>query len=94
MSNCGCGHSAGSGPFSEGQELVEFVYHAHGGGLRNAPIPSGGIGTTCQGCGAAFTLATFVGRCPECGGIHAIAPPRSNDPTAVQFAGIGFRIGA
>lgn len=92
MSQCGCGHPAGSGPYSEGRDLVEFVYHAHGGGLRNAPIPSGGIATVCQGCGESFTLETFVGSCPNCGGVHAIAPPRSSDPAAIQYAGPDFRI--
>jgi len=92
MSNCGCGHSAGSGPFSEGRDLVEFVYNAHGGGLRNAPIPNGGIETCCRGCGGAFTLATFVGQCPQCGGVHAIAPPRSQDPSAVQYAGPDYQL--
>ena len=92
MSNCGCGHSAGSGPFSEGRDLVEFVYNAHGGGLRDSSIPSGTINTTCQGCGAAFTLTTFVGKCPDCGGVHAIAPPRSSDPEAIQFAGVDYTL--
>ncbi len=92
MSNCGCGHPTGSGPYAEGRALVEFVCQAHGGGLRNAPIPNGGIDTTCQGCGAAFRLETFVGKCPACGGVHAIAPPRSNDPSAVQFAGVDFNL--
>ena len=63
MSECGCGHSSAGGPFSEGRELVEFVYNAHGGGLKDSPIPSGSIDTTCQGCGATFTLATFVDSC-------------------------------
>lgn len=92
MSECGCGHSSAGGPFSEGRELVEFVYNAHGGGLRDSPIPSGSIDTTCQGCGTIFTLATFVGRCPECSGVHAIAPPRSSDPAAIQFAGADFKL--
>ena len=92
MSDCGCGHTAGSGPFSEGRDLVEFVYNAHGGGLRDSPIPNGGIKTACQGCGNAFKLLTFVGKCPACAGVHAIAPPRSNDPAAVQFAGHNFQL--
>ena len=50
MGDCGsCG--SGAGPFAEGLELVEFVYNAHGGGLRDHPIPGGGLQTNCQGCG-------------------------------------------
>ena len=87
-SNCG----NGGGPFAEGRELVEFVYHAHGGQVRVQPIPGGGLKTTCQGCGAEFTLATFVGECPQCGGVHAVSPPRCSDPSNIQFAGEGFRL--
>ncbi|MCF6180248.1 MAG: hydrogenase maturation nickel metallochaperone HypA [Geopsychrobacter sp.] len=95
MSECACGgghHSGGGGPFSEGRELVDFVAQAHGGGLRDAPIPSGSLETQCQGCGASFTLQTFVGACPECGGIHAVAPPRSGDAANIQFAGAGYSL--
>lgn len=94
MHNCGCGtnHGSGGGPFAEGRELVEFVYQAHGGGLRNQPISGGGLATSCQGCGAAFTLSTFVGQCPVCNGVHAVAPPRSNDAANIQFAGEDFRL--
>lgn len=92
MANCGCGHDAGAGPFAEGRELVEFVAQAHGGSLRERPIPGGGLDTACQGCGAAFTLATFVNSCPACGGVHAVSPPRSNDPANIQFAGTDFRL--
>jgi len=94
MNNCGCGHAghAGGGPFSEGRELVEFVYQAHGGGLRNQPIAGGGLETACQGCGARFVLQTFVGRCPTCGGVHAVAPPRSDNPANIQFAGADFTL--
>ena len=56
MGNCGCGHSAGAGPFAEGRDLVEFVSHAHGGTLKNQSLPDGGLPTACQGCGTAFTL--------------------------------------
>lgn len=87
-SNCG----NGGGPFAEGRELVEFVAAAHGGQLRGQAIPGGGLSATCQGCGAAFTLATFVGACPGCGGVHAVSPPRSADPAAIQYAGDGFRL--
>jgi hypothetical protein len=91
MENCSCGHAAGAGPFAEGRELVEFVSQAHGGVLRSRPLPGGGLWTTCQGCGAPFTLATFVDSCPECGGVHAISPPRCKDPANIQFAGAGYR---
>lgn len=95
MHNCGCGHShhhGAGGPFAEGRELVEFVSQAHGGALRSRPIPGGGLATTCQGCGADFTLETHVGSCPECGGVHAVSPPRSNDAANIQYAGEGFRL--
>jgi hypothetical protein len=92
MGNCGCGHDAGQGPFAEGRDLVEFVARAHGGGLRNRPLPEGGLQTTCQGCGAPFTLTTFVGSCPGCGGVHAVSPPRCDDPANIQFAGSGYRL--
>lgn len=89
MGNCGsCGN--GAGPFAEGRDLVEFVYNAHGGGLRNKPIANGGLETECRGCGTAFTLATYVGKCPKCGGVHAVSPPRSTDPANIQFAGKGW----
>ncbi len=87
-SNCG----SGGGPFSEGRELVEFVANAHDGQLRVQAIPGGGLTSACQGCGAEFTLTTFVGACPQCGGVHAISPPRSADPTGIQFAGTDFRL--
>ncbi len=87
MSECSsCGNGTG-GPFSEGRELVEFVSKAHGGAVATAPIPNGGLKTHCHGCGAKFTLKTFVGKCPECGGVHAVSPPRSDDPSNIQFAG-------
>jgi len=95
MSNCACGggHHAGSGgPFSEGRELVDFVAQAHGGAKRDQPIPGGGLATNCQGCGAPFTLLTFVGTCAECGGVHAVAPPRSDDADNIQFAGEGYQL--
>lgn len=90
MGNCACGGSSGAGPYAEGKDLVEFVYHAHGGGLRAQPIPGGGLDTACQGCGSEFTLMTFVGSCPVCGGVHAISPPRVSEPGAIQFAGKDF----
>ncbi len=94
MGGCGSGHGEGSGPFAEGKALVEFVFNAHGGGLRNQPIPNGGLKTNCQGCNAAFTLTTFVGKCPECGGAHAVSPPRCEDASNIQFAGKGFELPA
>lgn len=91
MENCGsCG--TGAGPFSEGLELVEFVYKAHGGALRNASIPDGGLETKCQGCGNKFVLKTFVGTCPKCNGVHAVSPPRCDDPANIQFAGKGYTL--
>jgi hypothetical protein len=87
MSECGCGCSGGNGgPFSTGKELVEFVFHAHGGTVRDQEIQQGPIETVCQGCQTPFILGTYVGVCPECGGVHAVAPMC---PTAdkIQFAG-------
>lgn len=92
MGNCGCGNDRERGPFAEGRELVEFVSRAHGGSLRNQPLPAGGLTTTCQGCGATFTLVTFVGSCAACGGVHAVSPPRSDDAANIQFAGADFRL--
>ncbi len=91
MGNCSsCG--TGAGPMAEGQELVEFVYNAHGGALRQRPIPDGGLLTRCQGCGAEFRLTTFVGLCPACDGVHAVSPPRAGDAANIQFAGKDFRL--
>jgi len=93
MKNCGCGgHTAGAGPFAEGRELVDFVSRAHGGSLRNQSLPGGGLATTCQGCGTAFILATFVDSCPACSGVHAVSPPRASDPANIQYAGAGYTI--
>ena len=44
-----CGSCGGAGPFSVGRELVEFVYNAHGGAVRDQLIPNGGLPTKCQG---------------------------------------------
>ena len=91
MGNCGsC--SSGAGPFSEGRELVEFVFNAHDGAIKDTPVSNGGLKTKCQGCGEAFTLKTFVDRCPKCGGVHAVSPPRSEDPANIQFAGEGYKL--
>ena len=84
--NCGGGHAKGSGPFAEGRDLVEFVSQAHGGSVAIRPLPAP-LETVCQGCGDAFTLATFVGQCPACGGVHAVSPPRCQDAANIQFAG-------
>lgn len=91
MGSCSsCGTNAG--PFSEGRELVEFVYNAHGGGMRDQPLPGGGLDTVCQGCGAPFTLTTFVCVCSLCQGVHAVAPPRADDAANIQYAGDDFRL--
>ncbi len=89
-SNCG----SGGGPFAEGRDLVEFVSQVHGGQLRGQSIPGGGLPTACQGCGTPFTLATFVGACPRCGGVHAVSPPRCSDPGNIQYAGQGYPLPA
>lgn len=92
MSGCGCGCGGGSGsPYSKGRELVEFVCNAHGGTVRDQPIRSGPLTVLCQECGSSFLLATYVGKCTACGGVHAVAPMF---PTAenVQYAGKDFRL--
>ena len=90
MTGCGCSSGTG-GPFSKGRELVEFVYSAHGGTVRAQPIARGAVEIVCQGCDADFTLETYLGKCPQCGGVHAVAPM---NPVAenVQFAGVGFTL--
>ncbi len=91
MGSCdSCG--TGAGPFAEGKELVEFVYNAHGGAIKNQPIPNGGLDTKCQGCGEAFTLKKFVGKCPKCGGVHAVSPPRCDNAANIQFAGKDYKL--
>ena len=88
-----CSNNGGhTGPFAEGRELVEFVYQAHGGGLRDQSVPNNGLDAICQGCGAEFTLATFVGKCPACGGVHAVSPPRADDAANIQFAGKDYQL--
>jgi len=90
--NCGSADKHGSGgPFTTGRELVEFVYNAHEGAIRDKLIEGGGYETVCQGCGAAFTMKTHVDRCPECGGVHAIAPIHKS-AEHIQFAGKGVVI--
>jgi hypothetical protein len=91
MGECGsC--SSGAGPFSEGKELVEFVYGAHDGAIKDMPIPNGGLSAKCQGCGESFMLTKFVGKCPKCGGVHAVSPPRSEDASNIQFAGADYKL--
>lgn len=90
MCDCGSHNTPGTGPFASGRELVEFVLAAHGGAVATSSLPSGGMQTTCQGCGASFLQATFVQTCPKCGGVHAVSPPRATDPNAIQFAGAGY----
>ena len=92
MGNCGCGHAVGDGPYAEGRDLVEFVSRAHGGALIERLLPGGGLAPVCQGCGALFTLATFVASCPVCGGVHAVSPPRCDDAANIQFAGADYRL--
>lgn len=92
MGSCGSCGTGGGGPFSEGRELVEFVFNAHGGGVKDQPIPNGGLKTKCQGCGEPFTLMTFVGKCPKCGGAHAVSPPRCEDQANIQFAGVDYKL--
>lgn len=87
---CDCESAAhGGGPFSSGRALVEFVLAAHGGEVAAASLPSP-LRVSCQGCGKSFLLQKFVQACPACGGVHAISPPRVDDPAAVQFAGQDF----
>jgi len=89
----GCVHCGGNAnPFSKGRELVEFVYSAHDGAVRDQLIPNGGLETNCQGCGSGFTLMTFVGECPECAGVHAVSPPQCHDAANIQFAGKDFKL--
>jgi len=92
MGTCNSCESGGAGPFSKGRELVEFVYNAHDGAIRNMPIAGGPLHTKCQGCGEPFVLETYVGKCPKCGGVHAVSPPLSNDPSNIQFAGVGYKL--
>ncbi len=94
MGECGSGCGSGGGPFAEGRELVEFVCNAHGGGVKDQPLPGGGLETKCQGCGEPFTLRTFAGQCPTCGGVHAVSPPRCDDAANIQYAGADFKLQA
>ena len=89
MCDCGSG-GPGAGPYATGRALVEFVLAAHGGEVAVSALPNGGLRLNCHGCGKEFVLGTFVQSCPECGGVHAVSPPRANDAAAVQFAGTDF----
>ncbi len=92
MSECGCGNENGTGgPFSKGRDLVEFVFQAHGGSVRDQKIMQGPLQAVCQGCNKSFILDTYLGQCPECGGVHAVAPMC---PTAenIQFAGSDYKL--
>lgn len=89
---CCSNNGSGAGPFAEGLELVEFVCRAHGGSLRQQMIPAGGLSAVCQGCGAQFSMLTFVANCPACGGVHAVSPPRSDSAANIQFAGKGYQL--
>ncbi len=92
MSGCGCGSESGTGgPFSMGKELVEFVFNAHGGTVRDQKIMQGPLETVCQGCNAPFILETYLGKCPKCGGVHAVAPI-SPTPENIQYAGDDYRL--
>lgn len=92
MAGCGCGSDGGgAGPFSTGKDLIEFVYNAHGGAVRDQPLSQGPLNIVCQGCEAAFTLETYIGKCPECGGVHAVTPMNPN-VESVQFAGAGYSL--
>jgi hypothetical protein len=90
MCECGSSRTPGVGPFASGRALVEFVLNAHGGSVALSTLPNGGLENNCQGCGKLFILETFVQRCPTCGGVHAVSPPRATDPAAIQFAGTDF----
>lgn len=92
MSDCGSCSPSSAGPFSEGRELVEFVCNAHGGAVRNQSIPNGGLKTKCRSCEGEFVLSTFVGKCPRCGGVHAVSPPRCDNEENIQFAGKDFQL--
>lgn len=89
MCECGATRTPGAGPFALGRELVEFVLKAHGGSVAVSALPAS-LEHVCQGCGTLFVLDTFVQSCPHCGGVHAVSPPRANDPAAIQFAGPDF----
>lgn len=92
MCDCGSTEMPGIGPYATGRALVEFVLGAHGGAVAVSELPNSGLELTCGGCGKHFVLKTFVQSCPACGGVHAVSPPRANDPTAIQFAGVDFAL--
>ncbi len=61
--------------------------------MLDQEISAGPLEVICQGCDTAFTLATYVGSCPHCGGVHGVAPMH---PSAgnVQFASKGCWMGS
>ena len=79
MCDCGSTTTQGMGPYATGRALVEFVLRAHGGTVPS-PLPNGGLRHDCQKCGQSFVLKMFVKKCLVCGGVHAISPPRADDP--------------
>lgn len=89
MCDCGSSRAPGTGPFASGRALVEFVMNAHGGSVAVSALPNS-LEHNCQGCGKIFVQETFVQRCPACGGVHAVSPPRATDASAIQFAGVDF----
>lgn len=92
MSGCGCGcSSSAGGPFSKGKDLVDFVFHAHGGAVRDQKIMQGPLEAVCQGCNSPFLLETYLGQCPSCGGVHAVAP-MSPTVDKIQYAGKDYRL--
>lgn len=92
MCDCGSAGTPGMGPYATGRALVEFVLGAHGGAVAVSDLPNNGLELNCGGCGKQFVLKTFVQSCPQCGGVHAVSPPRANDPAAIQFAGADFAL--
>lgn len=92
MSDCSSCADVKGGPLSEGRELVEFVLNAHGGAIAKAEIPNGPLEAKCGGCGEPFSMRTFVEQCPACAGVHAVSPPRSDDPANIQFAGKDYKL--
>ena len=77
--------------FLMGKNLLNlFIMHMEGA-IRDQPLPNE-LKTKCQGCGEPFTLKTFVGKCPKCGGVHAVSPPRCDNPANIQFAGVGYKL--
>ncbi len=66
------------------------LYSLSVGRMKDQSIPGGGLETYCQGCGKRFVLKTYAGKCPECGGVHAVSPPRSINHENIRFSGVGY----